>query len=48
MRRGQIDSAEAAFREYKRLADRMVELAPDNMKWRMEDQNADANLATVL
>ena len=26
----------------------MVELAPDNMKWRMEVQNADANLATVL
>jgi tetratricopeptide (TPR) repeat protein len=48
MRRGQIDNAEAAFREYKRLADRMVELAPDNMKWRMEVQNADANLATVL
>ena len=32
----------------RRLADRMVELAPDNMKWRMEVQNADANLATVL
>jgi tetratricopeptide (TPR) repeat protein len=48
MRQGRIESAEMAFREYKRLADRMVEIAPDNMKWRMEVQNADANLATVL
>lgn len=48
MRRGRVDAAESAFREYKRLADRMVGLQPDNMKWRMEQQNADANLATVL
>jgi tetratricopeptide (TPR) repeat protein len=48
MRRGQVNRAESAFREYKRLADRMVVLEPDNMKWRMEVQNADANLALVL
>ena len=48
LRRGQIVRAEGAFREYKKLADRMVTLEPDNMKWRMEVQNADANLALVL
>jgi tetratricopeptide (TPR) repeat protein len=48
LRRGQRDNAEKDFREYKRLADRMVAIAPDNMKWRMEVQNADANLAVVL
>jgi tetratricopeptide (TPR) repeat protein len=48
MKQGRMDSAEAAFREYKKLADRMVVLAPDNMKYRMEVQNADANLAVVL
>ena len=48
MQRGEMDRAEAAFREYKRLADQMVAIAPDNMKWRMEVQNADANLALVL
>ena len=36
------------MREYKRLADRMVALAPDNMKWRMEQQNADSNLGVLL
>jgi tetratricopeptide (TPR) repeat protein len=48
MQKGDMGRAEAAFREYKRLADQMVALAPDNMKWRMEVQNADANLALVL
>jgi tetratricopeptide (TPR) repeat protein len=48
MQQGRMDRAEGAFREYKRLADKMVTLAPDNMKWRMEVQNADANLALVL
>lgn len=48
MKKGQKESAESAFREYKRLADRMVELDPNNMKWRMEVQNADANLALML
>ena len=35
-KRGEIDQAEAAYREYKRLADQMVALQPDNIKWRME------------
>ncbi len=33
---GQPDEAIAAFSEYKKLADRLVALEPDNLKWRME------------
>jgi tetratricopeptide (TPR) repeat protein len=47
-RRGAFDGAEAAFRDYRRLADRMVEIQPDNLKWRMEVQYAEANLGIVL
>ena len=46
--RGQIGPAEAAMREYKRLADRMVELDPDNAKWRMETEYAESNLGIIL
>jgi tetratricopeptide (TPR) repeat protein len=46
--RGQVSEAETGMREYKRLADRMVEIAPDNMKWRMEQQSADTNLGVIL
>ncbi len=46
--RGQMAEAESGLREYKRLADRMVALAPDNMKWRMEQQSADTNLGVLL
>jgi tetratricopeptide (TPR) repeat protein len=46
--RGQLTEAEAGMREYKRLADGMVALAPDNMKWRMEQQSADFNLGIML
>jgi tetratricopeptide (TPR) repeat protein len=45
--RGQLDEAATQFAEYKRLADRMVVLDPNNMKWRMEVQNALANLGSV-
>ena len=45
---GQLNEAEPPFREYKRLADGMVALEPNNMKWRMEVQNADANLGGLL
>ena len=45
---GKSKSAEAAFREYKALADRMVALEPDNLKWRMEVQYARENLGIVL
>ncbi|HEX3422072.1 MAG TPA: toll/interleukin-1 receptor domain-containing protein [Sphingomicrobium sp.] len=33
---GKPAESETAWREYKRLADRMVALAPDNLKYRME------------
>ena len=45
---GRVAEAETAMREYKRLADEMVRLGPDNMKWRMEQQNANANLGVLL
>jgi len=45
--RGQLDQGAGEFTEYKRLADRMVELDPNNMKYRMEVENALANLASV-
>jgi tetratricopeptide (TPR) repeat protein len=45
---GDNTAAEASVREYKRLALRMVQLEPDNMKWRMEVQYADTNLGVVL
>jgi tetratricopeptide (TPR) repeat protein len=46
--RGQIDQAETAFREYKRLADEMVAIQPDNLKWRMEVLYANEDLAIAL
>lgn len=46
--RGQIDKAEAANREYKRLADKMVAIEPDNLKWRMEVLYAEENIGIVL
>ncbi len=45
---GSLPQAASAFREYKRLADRMVALDPNSIKWRMEVYNAEANLAGVL
>jgi tetratricopeptide (TPR) repeat protein len=45
--RGQLEEAAARFTEYKQLADRMVALDPNNMKWRMEEQNSLANLGSV-
>ncbi len=47
-RRGRLDSAEAGFREYKRLANEMVALAPDSIKYRMEVQYSAVNLGPVL
>jgi tetratricopeptide (TPR) repeat protein len=46
--RRQTGQAEAAYREYKRLADRMVAIEPDNLKWRMELAYANENLGIVL
>lgn len=46
--RGDISATERALREYKRLADKMVALEPDNMRWRMEAQYGDFNLGVAL
>ena len=48
LRRGDETAAEAAFRQYKTLSDREVALDPKNLQWRMEAQNADANLGIML
>jgi tetratricopeptide (TPR) repeat protein len=47
-RRGDSDKAVGGFREYRRLADRMIALAPGNADYRMERIYADTNLGTVL
>lgn len=46
--RGNTRAAEQGARAYKELALKMVALGPDNMKWRMEEQDADAELGIVL
>jgi tetratricopeptide (TPR) repeat protein len=46
--RGNTREAEASYREYKRLADRMVAIEPDNLKYRMEGLYARENLGIVL
>ena len=48
LKQGRLANAERALREYKRLALKMVALDPDNMKWRMEEQYAEADLGAVL
>ena len=45
---GQAGQAEAAYREYKRLADRMVAIEPDNLRWRMEVLYAEENIGIIL
>jgi tetratricopeptide (TPR) repeat protein len=45
---GRPAEAEASWREYKRLADEMTALAPDNLKFRMEVQYAGENLGISL
>ncbi len=47
-RRGDSPGAERSAREYQRLAIKMVAADPNNMKWRIERQNADAELGIVL
>ena len=46
--RGQTAAAGNAFRAYKRLANRMIALAPGDSKYRLEASYADSNLGTVL
>ena len=45
---GRPAEAEAAWREYKRLADQMTALAPDNLKYRMEVLYANENVGISL
>lgn len=45
---GRADRAEAAYREYKRIADNMAALEPDNLKYRMEVLYADEDLGISL
>jgi tetratricopeptide (TPR) repeat protein len=45
---GRPSEAEAAWREYKRLADQMAALAPDNLKYRMEVLYANEDLGISL
>jgi tetratricopeptide (TPR) repeat protein len=46
--RGNLNGAEAASREYQRLAARMAALDPASRKWRMEGLYAATNLGIVL
>ena len=46
--RGDLDKAAAAFHQYRRLADRMVAIAPGDNRYRLERIYADTNLGTVL
>ena len=48
MYQGDLSTAEAAMRAYKGLAARMIQLEPDNIRWRLEAQYADFNLGVVL
>ena len=46
--RGETDQAVAAYTEYKRLADRLVAIEPDNLKWRMESLYGTENIGIAL
>lgn len=46
--RGALNDAEAAWREYQRLADRMIALAPENRDYRLEQVYANTDVGTVL
>ena len=47
-RRGNLPRAARAFQEYRRLADRMIALQPQNDAYRLERIYAETNLGTVL
>jgi tetratricopeptide (TPR) repeat protein len=46
--RGRLTDAEASFRRYLALADRLNAIAPDNLDWQLEHVYAATNVATVL
>ena len=45
---GRLDRAEAAYREYQSLANRMVAIEPTNPKWQMETLYAKENIGIIL
>ncbi len=45
--RGEMVDAEAQFQEYKRLADRLIELDPNNPEWQTEGSYAETNLGAM-
>ena len=45
--RGELENAETQFRDYKRLADRLIELDPNDPKWQMESSYAESNLGAM-
>ena len=47
-KRGQMNAAETAYRDYKNLANQMVALDRNNLKWRMEALYADENIGIIL
>ena len=47
-RRGHLHEAEAAFRRYEAMADRMNQVAPQNHDWQLEKVFAEQNVAIVL
>jgi serine/threonine protein kinase len=46
-RRGQAADAEASFRQYLALTQKLTDLAPDNLEWRTERAHAGINLGVV-
>lgn len=48
LQRGQKSEAGSRFREYKRLAERLVLLDPSKQEWRFEVLSADTNLGMLL
>ena len=46
--RGRTSEAEAAFQNYKHLADQMIALEPGKRQWQLEGIYADMNLGTLL
>jgi len=48
MQRGRVEDSANAFRLYKRLAERLVEIDPANRTWRLEPIYADNNLGIAL
>ena len=47
-RRGRLNDAEAAFRRYYAMAERMNQVVPENHDWQMEKVFASQNVAIVL